>query len=92
MPSLTMIEAIRDAMDVMMARNDRVVTFGQDVGRFGGVFRCTDGLQAKDKTGIGTRDDPHEAFLRQHRQGAAICAERKLPDTDRVALSTSLIR
>ncbi|WP_256806107.1 alpha-ketoacid dehydrogenase subunit beta [Bradyrhizobium sp. Bra64] len=47
MPSLTMIEAIRDAMDVMMARDDRVVTFGQDVGRFGGVFRCTDGLQGK---------------------------------------------
>ena len=47
MPSLTMIEAIRDAMDVMMARDDRVVAFGQDVGRFGGVFRCTDGLQHK---------------------------------------------
>lgn len=47
MPSLTMIEAIGDAMDVMMARDDRVVTFGQDVGRFGGVFRCTDGLQRK---------------------------------------------
>jgi len=47
MPSLTMIEAIRDAMDVMMARDERVVTFGQDVGRFGGVFRCTDGLQRK---------------------------------------------
>ena len=47
MPSLTMIEAIRDAMDVMMARDDRVVAFGQDVGRFGGVFRCTDGLQRK---------------------------------------------
>jgi len=42
-----MIEAIRDAMDVMMARDDRVVAFGQDVGRFGGVFRCTDGLQHK---------------------------------------------
>ena len=47
MPSLTMIEAVRDAMDVMMARDDRVVAFGQDVGRFGGVFRCTDGLQRK---------------------------------------------
>jgi len=42
-----MIEAVRDAMDVMMARDDRVVAFGQDVGRFGGVFRCTDGLQRK---------------------------------------------
>lgn len=42
-----MVEAIRDAMDVKMAQDDRVVVFGQDVGFFGGVFRCTDGLQAR---------------------------------------------
>ncbi len=42
-----MVEAIRDAMDVMMTRDDRVVVFGEDVGYFGGVFRCTDGLQRK---------------------------------------------
>lgn len=42
-----MIEAIRDALDVMMGRDDRVVVFGQDVGFFGGVFRCTEGLQKK---------------------------------------------
>ncbi|MFL5283271.1 MAG: alpha-ketoacid dehydrogenase subunit beta [Rhodopila sp.] len=47
MPSMTMIEAIRDAMDVMMARDDRVVVFGEDVGYFGGVFRCTEGLQRR---------------------------------------------
>src|SRR6202521_21728 len=47
MPRKTMIEAIRDAMDVMMGRDDNVVVFGQDVGFFGGVFRCTQGLQAK---------------------------------------------
>jgi 2-oxoisovalerate dehydrogenase E1 component beta subunit len=42
-----MIEAIRDAMDVSMARDERVIVFGEDVGFFGGVFRCTQGLQAK---------------------------------------------
>src|ERR687889_1951966 len=47
MPSRTMIEAIRDAMDVMMDRDSRVVVFGEDVGYFGGVFRATQGLQAK---------------------------------------------
>lgn len=47
MPQMTMIEAIRDAMDVMMTRDDRVVVFGEDVGYFGGVFRCTDGLQRR---------------------------------------------
>jgi 2-oxoisovalerate dehydrogenase E1 component beta subunit len=47
MARMTMVEAIRDAMDVMMTRDDRVVVFGEDVGYFGGVFRCTDGLQRK---------------------------------------------
>ncbi len=44
---MTMIQAIRSAMDVMLARDENVVVFGEDVGYFGGVFRCTDGLQAK---------------------------------------------
>ena len=35
------------AMDVMLERDDNVVVYGQDVGYFGGVFRCTEGLQAK---------------------------------------------
>ena len=47
MPRKTMVEAIRDAMDVCMQRDDNVVVFGQDVGYFGGVFRCTQGLQQK---------------------------------------------
>ena len=44
---MTMIQALRSAMDVMLERDSNVVVFGQDVGYFGGVFRCTDGLQAK---------------------------------------------
>ena len=47
MPRRTMIEAIRDAMDVMMGRDANVIVFGEDVGYFGGVFRATQGLQAK---------------------------------------------
>ena len=47
MPRKTMIEAIRDAMDISMGRDENVVVFGEDVGYFGGVFRCTQGLQQK---------------------------------------------
>ncbi|SOC37667.1 branched-chain alpha-keto acid dehydrogenase E1 component [Rhizobium subbaraonis] len=47
MARMTMIEAVRSAMDVSMGRDDDVVVFGEDVGYFGGVFRCTQGLQAK---------------------------------------------
>jgi len=45
--AMTMIQAIRSALDIMLGRDDDVVVFGQDVGYFGGVFRCTDGLQTK---------------------------------------------
>ena len=45
--TMNMIEAIRDAHDVMMERDENVVVFGEDVGFFGGVFRCTAGLQEK---------------------------------------------
>jgi len=47
MASMTMVQAIRSALDVTLARNENVVIFGEDVGYFGGVFRCTEGLQAK---------------------------------------------
>jgi 2-oxoisovalerate dehydrogenase E1 component beta subunit len=47
MSRMTMIEAIRSALDTSMARDDNVVVFGEDVGYFGGVFRCTLGLQQK---------------------------------------------
>jgi 2-oxoisovalerate dehydrogenase E1 component beta subunit len=45
--TMNMIEAINSAMHVMMERDPDVVVMGEDVGYFGGVFRCTAGLQAK---------------------------------------------
>ena len=42
-----MIQALNSALDVMMARDPDVLTFGEDVGYFGGVFRVTEGLQKK---------------------------------------------
>ncbi|MEW5780868.1 MAG: alpha-ketoacid dehydrogenase subunit beta [Pseudomonadota bacterium] len=47
MATMSMIQALRSAMDVMLARDDNVVIYGEDVGYFGGVFRCTEGLQQK---------------------------------------------
>ena len=44
---LNMIEAINDALHVVMERDPDVVVFGEDAGYFGGVFRCTAGLQEK---------------------------------------------
>jgi 2-oxoisovalerate dehydrogenase E1 component subunit beta len=47
MAQMNMIQAIRSALDVVMDKDPNVVILGEDVGYFGGVFRCTDGLQRK---------------------------------------------
>jgi 2-oxoisovalerate dehydrogenase E1 component beta subunit len=44
---MTLIEALRQAMDEEMARDDRVFITGEDVGPRGGVFRATLGLYEK---------------------------------------------
>lgn len=42
-----MIKAITDALDQELARDEKVLVFGEDVGKNGGVFRATEDLQAK---------------------------------------------
>ena len=44
MPVLNLIQAVNDALRIEMRRDDRVVVLGEDVGKFGGVFRATAGL------------------------------------------------
>lgn len=45
--TMTLIQAITDAMDTMMAEKPEVLLLGEDIGKNGGVFRATDGLQKK---------------------------------------------
>ena len=47
MAKLNIVSAINMALDQEMARNDKMMILGEDVGREGGVFRVTDGLQKK---------------------------------------------
>lgn len=44
---LTMAGALNAALRDAMEADDRVVVYGEDVGPLGGVFRVTDGLQAR---------------------------------------------
>jgi 2-oxoisovalerate dehydrogenase E1 component beta subunit len=44
-PILNVIQAVNDALRTEMRRDREVVVLGEDVGRFGGVFRATEGLQ-----------------------------------------------
>jgi 2-oxoisovalerate dehydrogenase E1 component beta subunit len=45
--TLTLVQAINDAMDCMLAENELVILLGEDIGKNGGVFRATEGLQEK---------------------------------------------
>ncbi len=44
MAEMTLVEAVRQAMEEEMARDSRVFLVGEDVGKRGGVFRATVGL------------------------------------------------
>lgn len=47
MPDITLVEAVTQALAYELANDDQVVVFGEDVGKNGGVFRATQGLQAR---------------------------------------------
>jgi pyruvate dehydrogenase E1 component beta subunit len=42
--NLTLVQAVREGLHGELAREERVVVMGEDVGRNGGVFRATEGL------------------------------------------------
>lgn len=45
MAQMTMIQAITNALDTELKNDEKVLVFGEDVGKNGGVFRATEGLQ-----------------------------------------------
>ncbi|GAC1535026.1 MAG: pyruvate dehydrogenase complex E1 component subunit beta [Candidatus Velthaea sp.] len=47
MATMTMVQAIRAGLDEALGADPRVMLIGEDVGALGGVFRASDGLQAK---------------------------------------------
>ncbi|HEY7049318.1 MAG TPA: alpha-ketoacid dehydrogenase subunit beta [Jatrophihabitantaceae bacterium] len=44
---ITMARALNQALADALAEDERVLVFGEDVGKLGGVFRITDGLAAR---------------------------------------------
>lgn len=47
MKVMTIVQAVTDALDIKLSEDPNVVTYGEDVGVEGGVFRVTEGLQKK---------------------------------------------
>ncbi len=44
---MNMVSALNDALGVILKQDSKSVLLGEDIGKDGGVFRVTDGLQAK---------------------------------------------
>ena len=44
MPTLNLLQAVNEALRLEMRRDPSVVLLGEDIGKFGGVFRATAGL------------------------------------------------
>ena len=44
---MNLLQAVNSALDTAMTANPRVVCLGEDIGKFGGVFRATSNLQDK---------------------------------------------
>ena len=76
--TISMVEAIREAIDQEMARDASVFVIGEDVGKIGGIFGCTRGLI--DKYGPERlRDTPiSEGVISNAAVGAAITGLRPI--------------
>ena len=65
-----MVQAINRALHDAMADDDRVLVFGEDVARHGGVFRVTEGLaETFGDSGVSTRRWPSPPSSGRHRHG-----------------------
>ena len=80
MKKITYIEAITQALDEEMARDDRVFLIGEDIGTYGGVFKATKGLL--DKYGAERVIDApiSEVYIAGGSVGAAMVGLRPVPE------------
>jgi 2-oxoisovalerate dehydrogenase E1 component len=75
---LSMVEAIREAIDQEMTRDQSVFVIGEDVGKIGGIFACTRGLIEKHGP-ERLRDTPiSEGVISNAAVGAAITGMRPI--------------
>jgi pyruvate dehydrogenase E1 component beta subunit len=80
MPQLTLVQAINQTLDHALATDDRVVLLGEDVGLNGGVFRVTEGLQAKHGRDRVVDTPLDESGIMGTAIGLAIAGMRPIPE------------
>ena len=80
MKTITMVQALNNALDQMMADDSRVFLLGEDIGKMGGDFGVTRGLFAK-YGGERVRDTPlSEAAIVGSAVGAAMVGMRPVAE------------
>src|SRR5260370_2051518 len=80
MPVWNIIQAVNDALRIEMRRDPRVVVLGEDVGKFGGVFRATTGLYDEFGPGGGSDTPLAEAGIIGSAIGMALYGLRPVPE------------
>ncbi|GJM19460.1 MAG: 2-oxoisovalerate dehydrogenase subunit beta [Phycisphaeraceae bacterium] len=80
MPELTLVQAINQALDQEMTRDERMVILGEDVGLNGGVFRVTEGLCEKHGTDRVVDTPLDESGIMGTSIGLAIAGMRPVPE------------
>src|SRR5437867_12608277 len=68
---VTYLEAISQALDEEMTRDERVFLMGEDIGPYGGALRITEGFQQKYGEGRGSSPPPSAAGCPAAARGAA---------------------
>jgi len=80
MKRMSMVQALNDALDIMMAENPKVFLLGEDIGKMGGDFGVTRGLWQKYGA-ERVRDTPlSEAAIIGTAVGSAMVGMRPVPE------------
>lgn len=80
MKKVTYIEAITQALDEEMARDERVFLIGEDIGLYGGVFKATKGLLEKYGAERVIDSPISEVYIAGGSVGAAMVGMRPVPE------------
>jgi 2-oxoisovalerate dehydrogenase E1 component len=85
------VEAIREALDQALAEDERVILYGEDVGRIGGLFACSVGLQ--ERYGASrVRDTPiSENIIINSAVGAALTGLRPIVELQFIDFITHMM-
>jgi len=78
--TMNLVEAVRSALEIAMESDDDVILLGEDIGKFGGVFRATAGLQERFGTDRVIDTPLNEAGIIGSAVGMGLYGMRPVPE------------